>query len=857
MVQHSRHLARLLTTTTLISSTCALALAAGADSAALAAATCAPANGFAAQTLTNTAKAGGAFGAYSATGDFNKDGYADAAIASYGAGAAGIVSLYHGSATGLELRTTLTPPSTAKDDDFGGALAVGDFNGDGFDDLAVGSPSYQSDAGQVRVFKGSANGITQASPGASDQIISSEFAGDTTEAGDRFGSVVAAGDFNGDGKDDLAISADEEAPQGGTVRSGEVTVLTGSASGLVRGWIIRQGPLGQTAKAGDEFGIALAAGQVVGDSKEDLVVGVRRKDIGTITDAGAIFILNGAGNKATSNPIFRGQGSTADEAGDLFGSSITIGDFNKDGNPDVAVGVPQESYTQSTRRGMVDVFNGPITATSTGYVISPSDLVDSADDLDRFGTGVLASDIDRDGWSDLLVSAPGAPGSGHAAAGRVSLFNGNRSSALRPERTIVQRDVNATDGTNDYFGSGLSVGDFDKDGRTDGIIGAFGETRSGLASAGAAYVLDDLNPATSRTVEQYAPYAGQQTAATTGQVGPIRYAYVDNSGGPRLITQVEPQNLSSAVRDAEGPLDAILTGRPAVGQTADKKGVAAFRSVTGDLWMRTELNAGETAWGPWVNHGGPDLTGITMATQANGRLVVFGIGARGQLSILPQLANGRFGAWQNIGLGNLTGTPVTIPVPDGTQLFVTDADGSVQTALWTGTALTGCATVGDRAIVGTPAVVSYPGSRLRLFATTADGALVTIAQDFSLVYPSTWSTVQDSGVTGSPSAVFNRNAGRATVLTRGTDNLIYSITESAQTGGEFGQRVHASSVESRTDVLAIPYTASGNEAFYIAYRDVNQAELIVIANYPTAAALRAGKLDFTVKKMPKQTAPKK
>ncbi|WP_158647583.1 FG-GAP repeat protein [Actinoplanes sp. ATCC 53533] len=857
MADPSRYLARLLTTTTLFSSTAVLALAAGPSSVALAAATCAPANGFAAQTLTNAAKATGNFGAASATGDFNKDGYTDAAIGSTGAGVGGTVTIYQGSATGLVLQSTLTMPSTAAGADLGGVLAVGDFTGDGFDDLAAGAPSFATDAGQVRVYKGSAAGIVPIAGGGADQLITQEFAGGVTEAGDRFGSVLAAGDFTGDGKADLAITADEEAPAGSTVRSGEVTVLTGTASGLARAWIIQQTPLGQTPKAGDEFGVGLAAGQVVGDSKADLIIGARKKDLGTDTDTGAIFILNGANNKAAANPIFRGQGGTADETGDMFGTSIAIDDFNKDGTPDVAVGIPYEAASTTSKRGMVEMFNGPVTATSTPYFVTPSDTLDSTDNNDAFGYGLVASDIDRDGWSDLLVSAVAAPGSGHANVGRVSLFNGNRSGVLRPERSIVQRDVKAADAANDFFGVGTSVGDFDKDGRTDAIIGAHGETRNGLASAGAAYVLDDLNPATSRAVEQYAPMAGLQTAPTSGTIGPIRYAYVDNVGGPRLITQTSPDNLSSAVRDAEGPLDAILTGRAAVGQTADKKGVAAFRSVTGDLWMRTEQTAGSTAWGPWVNHGGPDLTGITLVTQASGRLAVFGIGARGELSILPQLADGRFGAWQSTGLGNLIGTPVTVPTPDGTQIFVTDADGSVQTALWTGTALTGCAIVGDRAIVGTPAVVSYPGSRLRLFGTTADNALISIAQDTSRVFPPTWTTVQGSDVTGSPAAVFNRNAGRVTVLARGADNMIYGTTESAQTSGEFGAWESVLAVETRTDVTAVPYVSNGNEAYYFAFRDVNQTERFVVANYPTAAALRAGTPSFVEKKAPNQIAPKK
>jgi hypothetical protein len=58
-------------------------------------------------------------------------------------------------------------------------------------------------------------------------------------------------------------------------------------------------------------------------------------------------------------------------------------------------------------------------------------------------------------------------------------------------------------------------------------------------------------------------------------------------------------------------------------------------------------------------------------------------------------------------------------------------------------------------------------------------------------------------------------------------------------------------------VIAVPYTASGSEAYYFAFRDVNQRELFVVPNFQTAAALRAGAPAFTTKALPKQSAPKK
>ena len=109
----------------------------------------------------------------------------------------------------------------------------GDFNGDGIGDLAVGAPGEDIgaivDAGVVHVMNGSAAGLTA----TGSQYWNQNSAGiaDAVETGDGFGSTLTAGDFNGDGRDDLAIGAPAE-DVGATVDAGVVHVLYGSAAGL-------------------------------------------------------------------------------------------------------------------------------------------------------------------------------------------------------------------------------------------------------------------------------------------------------------------------------------------------------------------------------------------------------------------------------------------------------------------------------------------------------------------------------------------------------------------------------------------------------------------------------------------------
>jgi hypothetical protein len=196
------------------------------------------------------ALAGGHVAAAQAVGslqaDFNNDGFVDLAVGAVfedvgSVGGAGAVNVLYGSAgrltgAGSQLFSQDSPgvPGTAENgDQFGAALAAGDFDNDGFADLAVGvvheGVGGAIGAGAVNVLYGSAGGLT----GSGSQQFSQGAGGvpGTAETGDEFGHALATGDFDNDGFADLAIGAPLE-----TVASveqlGSVNVLPGSVGGL-------------------------------------------------------------------------------------------------------------------------------------------------------------------------------------------------------------------------------------------------------------------------------------------------------------------------------------------------------------------------------------------------------------------------------------------------------------------------------------------------------------------------------------------------------------------------------------------------------------------------------------------------
>ena len=162
---------------------------------------------------------------------------------------------------------------------FGWSLASGDFDGDGFDDLAAGAPKKDgrssTDAGIVAVI--------YFQPDTRSEIWSQERLGELAEDNDNFGWSLAVGDFNRDGFDDLAVGAPFETTGSGRAGSplipgaGQVNVIYGSSNGLTnvgdQVWNQESDGILGSGENNDQFGRALTAGDFNGDGYDDLAVG--------------------------------------------------------------------------------------------------------------------------------------------------------------------------------------------------------------------------------------------------------------------------------------------------------------------------------------------------------------------------------------------------------------------------------------------------------------------------------------------------------------------------------------------------------------------------------------------------------
>jgi hypothetical protein len=452
--------------------------------------------------VTGEAAAGDNLGWALAVGDFDGDTFPDLAVGvphkrvnnHYNAGE---VHILYGSSS----RLTATDNQVwqqgnaglvdaAEDaDEFGSALAAGDFNGDGRDDLAVGIPYEDvgtlNSAGAVQILYGSAGGLT--ATGNQFWHQNSTDVEGTAEESDHFGYALAAGDFNGDGRDDLAVGVPDE--DVGTINNtGVVNVLYGSGSGLTAAgdqmWAQGSGGLVNAAEENDTFGKALAAGDFNGDGRDDLAVGVPGEDVGTTNYAGAVHVVYGSANglAATNNYLWyqnvSGMEDTS-EANDLFGWALAAGNFNGDSRDDLAVGVPGEAIGNISA-GAVHVLYGSASglsaATNKLWHQDVLGVADVAEGGDQFGYALAAGDFNGDGRDDLAVGVPdeGTDAPKVMYAGAVNVLYGSASGLTSTGNQIWYQDspgILDKSEESDQFGYALAAGDFNHGGAADLAVG--------------------------------------------------------------------------------------------------------------------------------------------------------------------------------------------------------------------------------------------------------------------------------------------------------------------------------------------------------------------------------------------------
>lgn len=450
-----------------------------------------------------------------AAGDFNGDGLDDLAVAEMeslvGQGE-GAVRILYGSVEGLlgagalpsQLIYDFLPASGALDreafDDFGAALAAGDFDCDGKDDLAIGIPGEdvggQADAGAVLVLSGSAIGLitsnlTGLEPQRFYQGLSS--VGGTAEAGDRFGQALAVGNFDYGSGRDLAIGIPGEDDSRGSV------LLLYSAIGCNRLGLTVPNYWGQdasgvldTSEPGDQFGYRLAAGDFASDHADDLAVGIVGEDVAGQADAGAVQVLYGVpslglrsdGNQFWHESLIAAGGFT--EAGDRFGEALATGDLNGDGVDDLAVGAPAEDVAFHPDAGAVTVLKGVAGSGLTGVAsetLDQSTVVDgeSLGDFDNFGYSLAIGDFIEGNapGADLAIGIPqesvGFPVV-YELEGAITLVPGGGSFLQTGQATLWSKGFFGSAGTlvlsPEYYGYALATGDFDGNGHADLAIGA-------------------------------------------------------------------------------------------------------------------------------------------------------------------------------------------------------------------------------------------------------------------------------------------------------------------------------------------------------------------------------------------------
>ncbi|MDO9015958.1 MAG: FG-GAP-like repeat-containing protein [Myxococcales bacterium] len=371
--------------------------------------------------------------------DFNRDGFGDFAAASPTATtdyatvpvSSGRVRLYFGNVAGFagaSVTYQAGGPNTlgTSTSQYGAAVATaGDTNGDGLPELLIAGSD--GTYGHVYVYRGAA---------ADDMAPPLAVLSGGIRAAEFGRSVSSAGDVNGDGYADVIVGAANEA-----------YLFPGSATG------VRNAPSAVlTGLAGEDYGRAVSgAGDVNGDGFADVLVGAPAFG----GNAGRFYLYLGSAGGILAAPA-----ATVSGAGRFGWSLACAGDVNADGYSDVIIGAPDNA-----NRGSTFVYLGSASSLVTSTSITHS----MGANLGQFGFAVAGvGDVDRDGYSDVVVGAPGPP----ISSGTAYLLSSLNYPTLQAPTIPLDPSAMAP-GIGGRFGAAVSgIGDSNGDGYMDFLVGA-------------------------------------------------------------------------------------------------------------------------------------------------------------------------------------------------------------------------------------------------------------------------------------------------------------------------------------------------------------------------------------------------
>ena len=398
-------------------------------------------------------KAGDEFGASVGAGDFDHDGFMDIAVGARGdvvgqGMSKGMAYIYRGSATGIATTPSMVLQGDQAKSEYGRTMTAGDINGDGYADLIVGAHGTNEGAGthQGKIFI--YFGSSKGISATPSQTLIGE------HGGDEFGRTFDVVDMDGDGIKDLLVGASGHTGQ--LTSQGKIYIYRGTPKGVdPKPWFTRAGD-----NANDEFGRSLAGADINGDGHLDLIVGMPgltgAGKGARVTVPGSLYTFFGSAKGLSSTPSFK---TSAAIVGAHLGEGLAaVGDANGDGYADIAIG--ERDYScEGVVAGKIILYLGGPKGFSTDRTWSM---------VGRGVTGLGRSvargaDLNGDGFADFMTSAPS--GTGKDGAG-VYVFLGGAQGWGNP--LLLSSDTGS-------LGSSLFMaGDINGDGAPDVVVGAAG-----------------------------------------------------------------------------------------------------------------------------------------------------------------------------------------------------------------------------------------------------------------------------------------------------------------------------------------------------------------------------------------------